>query len=198
MKLHPDIPMFHAYPSIHSLLKDPGNGWDPLQDTGLLTIDAENIIMPFGGDTPYDDPRVRDIPVILAARGINTCILSNATAADRVARAADQLSMPYIHKGMVVEDSEGVEQSLPSKMRPEIYQYAVDTVGFGKNGRQAGHVDDQAKNIWGMRKVKEFDRFFWVYPRGILKSHLGSLAFRTVELPLLVPALHILSHDDNV
>lgn len=190
-------PLFLFTRSIHATMDQPsGSGsiwhtWDPLANIGLVTIDIKNLLAPYGGDKPYQDEMTLHLADRLGARGVRGCLLSNASDGERVSVIADELGLPILHKGVEVNG-----RILRSKTHPEIYEAAIELVGFGDNGSQAAHFDDQMKNYRGMRKVPEFTRYFWTYPRGILNSHKGVLAVRPFE----TVAGHILAlahSDDN-
>ena len=62
-----------------------------------------------------------------------------------------------------------------------MYDWAVDTIGFGLNGDNAAMVDDQLKNIKGLANTTEFTSYHLTRPDRYYPSHAGVLLFRPVE-----------------
>lgn len=161
-----------------------------MKDIGLVCIDFENCISPYKGDTVYE--KYASIGPRMAERGVTLFGLTNMPEPERAGNIADQLGVDYAHKGMILPNG-GV---MPSKSHPEMYRYAIETVGFGSNGDKAMMIDDQLKNIRGAAKVPEFTSYVHTVPRGFFRSHPGVLAFRPFEY-LICWAVGAFQHDDN-
>ena len=146
---------------------------------GLLCVDVDNVLTAYKREKVY--PGYVEQFADLHAKGINTCLTTNATDGDRIKRLSDVLATPFLHKGMN-KDHFDRDSGMPSKTHPAIYRAAVTNVGFGRNGLRAGMVDDQLKNVRGAELVPEFSTYFWTFPNGI-RMHPGTALGRVIEVP---------------
>jgi hypothetical protein len=154
--------------------------WGLFDGIGLVTFDIENVLAGYGDKTPYS--KSAQVGKRFKDTGRNVCLLTNMPDGERAGNIAADLNLPFVHKGMDVGIEDPLGKGMPSKSHPAMYQFAIDTVGFGDAGNNAAMVDDQLKNIRGAMKVPAFTKYFWTFPNGI-KSHPVVALGRVIEVP---------------
>ena len=152
-----------------------------LMNIGLLCVDLENIVVPYGGSKP--DSVYRDQIAELIDSGINVVGISNTTDSNRAHEIGDMLGMEgVINKGLPKDPER--PGTFRSKSFPDMFVHAVEVFEYGKNGSKAAMVDDQLKNVQGCSQVDEFSTYFWTFPNYFSSQHRGVLLGRAVEVPV--------------